>query len=123
MRQPAQAVSSYCNALRTAVANSIGSTMDGSSFSGLLTRVEIGQIRMGLAGNGRINSRGRSCEPAGIVAGREDQGHAIVDVGNQFIGIRRDNREGANHLPEAGSFQFSQRPPMPNGLSSFMAIA
>ena len=42
----------------TAVANSIGSTMDGSSFSGLLTRVEIGQIRMGLAGNGRINSRG-----------------------------------------------------------------
>jgi hypothetical protein len=40
------------------VVNSIGSTMDGSSFSGLLTRVEIGQIRMRLAGNGRINSRG-----------------------------------------------------------------
>jgi hypothetical protein len=36
--------------------NSIGSTIDGSSFSGLLTRVEIGHIRMGSAGNGRIKS-------------------------------------------------------------------
>ena len=40
------------------VANSIGSTIEGSSFSGLLTRVEIGHIRMGSAGNGRIKSRG-----------------------------------------------------------------
>jgi hypothetical protein len=32
--------------------------IDGSSFSGLLTRVEIGHMLMGLAGNGRINSRG-----------------------------------------------------------------
>ena len=39
-------------------ANSIGSTIDGSSFSGLLTRVEIGHIRIRLAGNGRISSRG-----------------------------------------------------------------
>ena len=36
----------------------MGSTIDGSSFSGLLTRVEIGYIRRGSAGNGRINSRG-----------------------------------------------------------------
>ncbi len=35
-----------------------GSTIDGSSFSGLLTRVEIGHMRIGPAGNGRINSRG-----------------------------------------------------------------
>jgi hypothetical protein len=27
--------------------------MDGSSFSGLLTRVDIGHIRIGSAGNGR----------------------------------------------------------------------
>jgi hypothetical protein len=40
----------------TAVASSIGSMIDGSSFSGLLTRVEIGHIRMGADGNGRINS-------------------------------------------------------------------
>ncbi len=40
------------------VVNSIGSTIDGSSFSGLLTRVEIGHIRMGSAGNGRIKSEG-----------------------------------------------------------------
>jgi hypothetical protein len=30
----------------------IGSTIDGSSFSGLLTRVEIGHIRIGPAGAG-----------------------------------------------------------------------
>jgi hypothetical protein len=36
--------------------NSIGSTIEGSSFSGLLTRVEIGHIRIGWAGNGRIKS-------------------------------------------------------------------
>ena len=40
------------------VVNSIGSTIEGSSFSGLLTRVEIGHIRMGSAGNGRIKSPG-----------------------------------------------------------------
>ena len=36
--------------------NSIGSTIEGSSFSGLLTRVEIGHIRIGSAGSGRIKS-------------------------------------------------------------------
>lgn len=40
------------------VASSIGSTIDGSSFSGLLTRVDIGHIRIRSAGNGRIRSRG-----------------------------------------------------------------
>ena len=38
--------------------NSIGSTIEGSSFSGLLTRVEIGHIRIGSAGNGRSRSPG-----------------------------------------------------------------
>jgi hypothetical protein len=38
--------------------NSIGSRIEGSSFSGLLTRVEIGHIRIGSAGNGPIRSRG-----------------------------------------------------------------
>jgi len=32
--------------------------MEGSSFSGLLTLVEIGHIRIGAAGIGRIKSRG-----------------------------------------------------------------
>jgi hypothetical protein len=40
------------------VANAIGSTIKGSSFSGLLTLALIGHIRMGSAGNGRIKSRG-----------------------------------------------------------------
>jgi hypothetical protein len=38
--------------------NSIGSTIEGSSFSGLLTLVEIGHIRIGSAGNGLIRSPG-----------------------------------------------------------------
>jgi hypothetical protein len=38
------------------VLNSIGSTIEGSSFSGLLTRVEIGHIRIGSAGNGRVEA-------------------------------------------------------------------
>jgi hypothetical protein len=33
--------------------NSMGSTIEGSSFSGLLTRVEVDHIRIGSAGNGR----------------------------------------------------------------------
>jgi len=41
------------------VASSTGSTIDGSSFSALLKRVEIGHMRIGSAGKGRINSRGR----------------------------------------------------------------
>jgi hypothetical protein len=42
----------------TCLATSIGSKIEGSSFSGLLTRAEIGHIRMSSAGNGRIRSRG-----------------------------------------------------------------
>src|SRR5215472_15251579 len=36
------------------VASSISSRIDGSSFSGLFTRVEIGHMRMVSEGNGRI---------------------------------------------------------------------
>jgi len=38
-------------------ANSMGCTIDGPSFSGLLIRVAIGHIRKGSAGQGCINSR------------------------------------------------------------------
>ena len=40
------------------------STIDLSSFSGLLTRVEIGHIRIGSAGNCRIKSRGSGSSPS-----------------------------------------------------------
>jgi hypothetical protein len=40
------------------VANAICSTIEGSSFSGLLTLVEIGHIRIGSAENGLIKSPG-----------------------------------------------------------------
>jgi hypothetical protein len=39
------------------VASSTGSTTDGSSFSGLLTRVEIGYVRIGSAENGASPSQ------------------------------------------------------------------
>ncbi len=50
--------SELLSAYAAEVANSIGSTIEGSSFSGLLTRVEIGHIRRGSAENGRIKSPG-----------------------------------------------------------------
>ena len=40
------------------LANSTGSMIEGSSFSGLFTRLDIGHIRIRPAGNGRIRSRG-----------------------------------------------------------------
>jgi hypothetical protein len=49
--------------------SSIGSTIDESSFSGLLTLVEIGHIRIRLAGNGRINRIGLLAEPPGVSLG------------------------------------------------------
>jgi hypothetical protein len=45
-------------------ASSIGSTIEGSSFSGLLTRVEIGHMRIRSAANGRIKSRGSGSSPS-----------------------------------------------------------
>jgi len=50
--------SDFARAYAAEVANSMGSTIEGSSFSGLLTRVEIGHIRILPAGKGRINSCG-----------------------------------------------------------------
>jgi hypothetical protein len=38
------------------VVNSIGSTIEGSSFSGLLTRVEIGHIRISPGGKASIHA-------------------------------------------------------------------
>jgi hypothetical protein len=42
----------------------IGSSIDASSFSGLLTRLEIGHIRISSGGNGRIRSRGSASSPS-----------------------------------------------------------
>jgi hypothetical protein len=52
------------------LANSIGPTIDGSSFSGLLTRVEIGHNCVGSAENGRIKSLGSmSAQPLVVQIG------------------------------------------------------
>jgi hypothetical protein len=34
-------------------------------------------------------------QPADIVSRREDQRHAVVNFADQFVGVGRDNREGA----------------------------
>jgi hypothetical protein len=46
------------------VASSIGSMIEGSSFSGLLTRVDIGHIRIRSVGNCRIKPRGSGSSPS-----------------------------------------------------------
>jgi hypothetical protein len=45
------------------VASSTGSKIEGSSFSGLLTRVDIGHIRINSAGNGRMRSAASGSSP------------------------------------------------------------
>jgi hypothetical protein len=81
------------------VASSIGSTIEGSSFSGLLTRVEIGHIRIKSEGNGRIKSRIRLlAEPAGIISRRENDRHSVMDIGYQPISIGGDDRKRADPL-------------------------
>jgi hypothetical protein len=44
--------------------------IDGSSFSGLLTRVEIGQMRIKSTGNGCMRSRGSGSSLSHRVKGR-----------------------------------------------------
>jgi hypothetical protein len=46
-----------------------------------------------------------------------------MEIGHQLIGIGGDDCKCPNPSPEAGSFQFSQTPAMPNGAPSFMAMA
>ena len=57
-----QRVQQACAYYVASVASSTGSTMDGSSFSGL-TGFEIGHVRIGSAGKGRIKSRGSGSSP------------------------------------------------------------
>jgi hypothetical protein len=68
---------------RTSVENWIGSAIEGSSFSGLLTRVEIGHKRIGSAGKaasshaGAIAAKSTANElrAAASAAGREGRGN------------------------------------------------
>ena len=99
-------------------ANAIGSTIVGSSFSGSLTLVEMGHIRIGSAGNGQVRL---VAQPSAIVGGCEDQGHAVVNLGDQLVGVRRDDREGAN--PLARTRVPPVNAPIPKGLPSCMAMA
>jgi hypothetical protein len=87
----------------------MASKIDGSSFSGLFTRVEIGHIRIGPAGNGRIKSRGSSSspKPTSVIARRKDQRHPVMDFRHQFVRVDVDNRE--RPTPFAGNRLFRSR--------------
>jgi hypothetical protein len=63
------------------VVSSIGSTIEGSSFSGLFTRVEIGHIRISSAGKPHQVARIRLlAEPARVVARSQNERHAVMDL-------------------------------------------
>jgi hypothetical protein len=88
------------------VANWIGSTIEGSSCSDLLTRIENGHIRMGSAGKGRINLRGVG---SSLSQQAESPGASISVIrswisATEFIGVCRDNREVRIHCPKFGFF-------------------
>jgi hypothetical protein len=63
--------------------NSIGSRIEGSSFSGLLTRVEIAHPhRLSRERPQQIAGIGFIAQPPELAARREDQRHPIVDFGD-----------------------------------------
>ncbi len=66
---------------------------------GLFTRVEIAHVLISSAGYGHINARVRLlAEPARVIGGREDHGHAVVDSGDQLVGVSGDDRERPHPL-------------------------
>ena len=74
------------------VSNAIGSTIEGSSFSGLLARIEIGHIRIGSAGKGLIRSRGsgsslsqRTWSVGARINVESPRAIALLDDGNQIV--------------------------------------
>jgi hypothetical protein len=58
-----------------------------------------------------------------IVGRRQNDGHAVMNVGDQFIGVRMMIAKARSHAPDAGSFQFSQTPARPKAARSFIAMA
>jgi hypothetical protein len=94
------------------VVNSICSRIEGSSFPGLFTRVEIGHIRIGSDGKGVIRSRG----PGSSLSQR------VYSSGLRMSGMRSWISETGSlasvviianvriHSPEARPFQFSHQP-------------
>jgi hypothetical protein len=93
-------------------------------FSGLLTRVEIGHTRITSTGKSHQLTRiGFVAKPARIVGWRQNKRHTVMDVGNQLIGIRGDDREGPNPFARCRLLPVLQMPASPNGAPSFMAMA
>jgi hypothetical protein len=71
---------------------STGSTIEGSSFFGLLTGVDIGHIRIGVAGNVRIKSRGsgsslsqRTKSPGARISGMRSWISATISLASVVI--------------------------------------
>ena len=58
----------------------------------------------------QIAGVGLVAQPAGIIARRQDQRHAIVDFGHQLVCVRRDHRECANPLSRSRFFPVLPQP-------------
>src|SRR5262245_50667557 len=54
---------------------------------------------------------------------REDDRHAVMDLGDQIVRIGCDDGKCPNPFARSGFFPVLQMPAMPNGAPSFMAIA
>jgi len=62
-------------------------------------------------------------KPTVVFAGLEDDRHSIVEGRDYFVWFCRQDRERADHSPELGSFQFSQRPANAKSSRFRLAIA
>jgi hypothetical protein len=62
-------------------------------------------------------------EPSAVALRRQDQRHAVVNVGHQRVRIRDDDRKGPDPLAAARVLPVLPNATDANGLLSFMAIA
>jgi len=62
-------------------------------------------------------------EQTRIVFGRKYERHSVVDFGDEFVGVCRDDRKRANPFAGGRVLPVFPIPPMPNGSPSFMAMA
>ena len=97
----ALALSKTSAAYAASVAGSIGSIIEGSSFSGLLTRVDRPHAhQMSRERSHQAARVGFLTEPTDVIGRRKDDRHAIMDVGDQLVRIRGDDGKGPNATPK-----------------------
>ena len=112
-------------AYAASVAGSTGSTIDGSSFSGLLTRVEMGHMVIGSARRPHQVTRVRLLsQPTGVIGRCANDGLRLwMSATSSLNSVVMMSANVRIHSPEVCSFQLSQIPARPNGAPSVRSIA